>query len=362
MCKELGKRYPFYNIYGSEIIFSKKEKCRVLHESVRKSIGVRFYEKQEYYEGQIVDIISEKNLKKNKTGISGIIVSLKTQDSGIRIKLYDSLCNNFITSGYKIGDVIKIDPKLSTIERLYDYNKKGRSELKSKSNPILFLPKGKVFKRRRFVREITINDLDMINSDKNSDDMIRRYNKSNFLENEVDLLLENFLSKKKAHLIRGLLVIDDAHFLNVEDIYFLNKIIESKFSPIVLLLTNREQKFNLNLLHNFSNVSAYTMYLGIRLNIIPKSEHVKIIADKSKEAKVYLSGKTFIKFLNISKSSSIRYGILLKNYIYLLAMIVYKDFGGQMIFEFCKYFFLDKKELSLIYGYGCSDFKLNLCL
>lgn len=59
------------------------------------------------------------------------------------------------------------------------------------------------------------------------------------LRNEVNKVVNKYIDQGIAELVPGVLFIDEVHMLDIECFTFLNRALESKLSPIVVLATNR---------------------------------------------------------------------------------------------------------------------------
>lgn len=55
----------------------------------------------------------------------------------------------------------------------------------------------------------------------------------------MNKIVNNYIDKGIAKLVPGVLFIDEVYMLDIECFTFLNKALESKLSPIVVLATNR---------------------------------------------------------------------------------------------------------------------------
>lgn len=59
------------------------------------------------------------------------------------------------------------------------------------------------------------------------------------LRQEVNKIVNKYIEQGIAELVPGVLFIDEVYMLDIECFTFLNKALESKLSPIVILATNR---------------------------------------------------------------------------------------------------------------------------
>ena len=59
------------------------------------------------------------------------------------------------------------------------------------------------------------------------------------LRREVNKAVNKYIDQGIAELVPGVLFIDEVHLLDIECFTYLNKALESQFSPIVIFATNR---------------------------------------------------------------------------------------------------------------------------
>lgn len=59
------------------------------------------------------------------------------------------------------------------------------------------------------------------------------------LRTEINKVVEKYIDQGVAELVPGVLFIDEVHMLDIECFTFLNRALESKISPIVILASNR---------------------------------------------------------------------------------------------------------------------------
>jgi len=59
------------------------------------------------------------------------------------------------------------------------------------------------------------------------------------LRGEINKVVNKYIDQGVAELVPGVLFIDEVHMLDIECFTYLNKALESKLAPIVILATNR---------------------------------------------------------------------------------------------------------------------------
>ncbi|MEM2390169.1 MAG: RuvB-like domain-containing protein, partial [Ignisphaera sp.] len=183
------------------------------------------------------------------------------------------------------------------------------------------MPKGKIFKEKEIVRTVTLHDLDEAyavqrkatiisfigigSEEKEIDPEIRK---------AVDEQVRKILSEGKVTLVPGVLFIDDVHMLDVESFSFLTRVMESEFSPIIIMATNR----GITKIRGTDIESPHGIPLDLldRLLIIPvrpytPEEMREIIMIRADEEGIKLSKDAIDILVKIASERSLRYSIQL---------------------------------------------------
>ena len=154
---------------------------------------------------------------------------------------------------------------------------------------------------------------------------------------------------KKAQLLYGVLFIDEAHALDVESFCFLNKLLDSKFSPLILLATNRATPIDFkNSLDSKIPISFLDRCLILRTKIYSINEITNIIGLKAKNCSLLMTGNCFKELKNISLLTSLRYSILLTLSSGLVANILKKKNINSSIIKFVNFLFFFYRESRFI--------------
>jgi TBP-interacting protein len=247
IARELGEDTPFVSINASEIYSVEKKKTEVLMQAIRKAIGIRVREQRTVYEGVVTSI---KYLRRRSAFypypvLAGAEITLETTDDSVRLTLGPEIAEQLLALNIKKGDIIMIDADTGAVRRV------GRAKGKSKRSfdidlyQAMDIPSGPVKKRKDVVRVFTLHDIDMsiamqramatsilglFTAEREIDDEVRR---------RADETVKKLLDEGKAEIVPGVLFIDDAHMLDLEAFSFLTKAMESEFSPVIILATNR---------------------------------------------------------------------------------------------------------------------------
>lgn len=325
IARELGEDTPFVIISASEIYSSEKKKTEVLMEAVRKALGVRVRERRVVYEG-VVEKIEVRRARHPLVPYMTIPfearVTLVTKDDKVTLTVPEEVTHQLIELGVKRGDLILIDAETGRVHR--EGKVKGVERAKYydvETRRILEMPSGYVKKEKEIVRTFTLYDLDLRL-------MVERSLVSFFplvsmgfereipseVRKEAEELVRRWINEGKCELIPGVLFIDDSHMLDVEAFSFLSRVLESEFSPIVILATNR----GVAKIRGTDIESPHGIPLDIldRLLIIPTQPYTKdeireILKIRIEEEDVKITNEALEELVGIGSQTSLRYAVQL---------------------------------------------------
>ncbi|PUU77002.1 TIP49 C-terminus-domain-containing protein [Tuber borchii] len=249
--QELGTKVPFRPIVGSEIYSAEVKKTEALMENFRRAIGLRIKETKEVYEGEVTDLTPEE--AENPLGgygktISHVVVGLKSGKGTKKLRLDPSIYESIQKERVAVGDVIYIEANTGAVKRV------GRSdayatEFDLEAEEYVPIPKGDVHKKKEIVQDVTLHDLDIANAKPQGGQDImsmmgqlmkpKKTEITDKLRTEINKVVEKYIDQGVAELVPGVLFIDEVHMLDIECFTFLNRALESKISPIVILASNR---------------------------------------------------------------------------------------------------------------------------
>jgi len=322
IARELGEDTPFVAISGSEIYSSEKKKTEILMEALRKAIGVRIREKRLVYEG----VVKELKVRRAKHPLVPYMtipvearVVLATRDEELALTLPEEITQQLLELGIRRGDLIWIDAETG---RVYRAGKvKGVEKARYydvETRKIVEMPTGPVKKEKEIVRTFSIHDLDVYFASQRA--LISFFGLGIEREipievrREVDETVRKLVNEKKAELIPGVLFIDDAHMLDIEAFSFLSRAMESEFSPIIILATNR----GIARIRGTDLESPHGIPLDMldRLLIIPTQPYTpeeirEIISIRAEEEDVKLTKEALEELVKIGSESSLRYAVQL---------------------------------------------------
>lgn len=252
--QELGSKVPFCPMIGSEVYSQEVKKTEILAENFRRAIGLRIKEKKEVYEGEVTELTPEETV--NPVGgaygktISHVIIGLKTTKGTKQLKLDPTIYTSLQKERVTVGDVIYIEATSGSVKRV------GRSDMYAteydlEAEEYVPLPKGDVHKKKEIVQDVTLNDLDQANArPKGGHDIVsmmgnimkpKRTEITQKLREEINKVVNKYISQGICEVIPGVLFIDEVHMLDIECFTYLNRALESALAPIVIFATNRGQ-------------------------------------------------------------------------------------------------------------------------
>lgn len=256
MAQEIGA-VPFTSLVGSEVYSAEVKKTEILMEAVRRSIALRMKETKQVYEGEVtqLDVIeTEGPLAGFGKTISRVILTLKSQKGTKTLKLDPSLLVALQKESVRLGDIMYLETESGAVKRV-GRSDAFRSEVDLEAEWYVPLPKGEVFKTKELEHVISLHDLDTANarpSQSATQDRLmeafmgmagnsikKKTEITEKLRNEINRVVNQYVEQGTAEILPGVLLIDEAHLLDVECFTFLNRIMESPMSPMIVLATNR---------------------------------------------------------------------------------------------------------------------------
>ncbi len=331
IARELGEDTPFVALSGSEIYSSEKKKTEILTEALRRALGVRIREKRTVYEG----VVKELKIRRSRHPMVPYMVipreariRLATKDDEVTLTVGEEITHQLLEIGIRRGDVIWIDAETGRVFRVG--KAKGFEEARYydiETHKLVEVPRGPVKKEKEIVRTYTLHDLDLYVSAQRS--LISFFTIGVEKEippearREVDEMVKKWIDDKKAEIVPGVLFIDDAHMMDIEAFSFLSRAMESEFSPIIILATNR----GLVKIRGTDIVSPHGMPLDLldRLLIIPTrpynaDEIREIIKIRAHEEEVELEDDALEELVKIGVETSLRYAVQLMEPARIIAL------------------------------------------
>ncbi len=325
IARELGEDTPFVMISGAELYSAEMKKSEVLMRAVRSAIGIRFREVRRVYEGVVKDIkfaMARHPFNPYIKVPRAARITLATRDEEKTLEVDQDIAMQLIQLGVRRGDLIWIDADTGTVHKIGRVRgiEKARYYDIESTRVLSEMPKGPVFKEREIVRTITLNDLDEAAAaqrraltslfgvgvlEREIDPEIRR---------SVDEQVKKLIEEGRAELVPGVLFIDDVHMLDIEAFSFLTRVMESEFSPIIIMATNR----GITKIRGTDIEAPHGIPLDVldRLLIIPvrpytPDEMREIIKIRADEEDIDLAPDALELLVKIASERSLRYAIQL---------------------------------------------------
>ncbi|MEM0172947.1 MAG: RuvB-like helicase [Sulfolobaceae archaeon] len=323
IARELGEDTPFTILNAAEIYSTELKKTEILTQVLRKSIGIRIKQKRLVYEGVVKDIktrIVRSKLNPYMAMPKEAEITLATKDDQTTLRVGDVVAERLYKLGIRKGDVIWIDAETGDIVRLGKVKEfEGVKSYDIEAKRIVEIPTGPVKKEKEITTVVTLHDLDLNLAAQQLAitsifALFTEREISQDVRKEVDKIVRDMLNKGQAELVPGVLFIDDAHMLDIEAFSFLTRAMESEFSPLIILATNR----GITKIRGTDIDSPHGIPLDMldRLLIIPTrpytSEEIKqIIQIRADEIDVELDSSAIEELTKIGSEYSLRYAVQL---------------------------------------------------
>lgn len=324
IARELGEDTPFVMLNGAELYSTELKKTEILMRAVRRAIGIRIKETRRVYEGVVKEIkfaMASHPLNPYVKVPRAARITLTTKDEEKTIEVDQSIAVQLAQLNIRRGDLISIDADTGDVYKLGRVKGVEKARYYDIESHKVFeeMPKGKIFKEKEIVRTITLHDIDeaylaqrravsifsLISEEKEIDPDIRK---------ATDETVRKLISEERATLVPGVLFIDDVHMLDIEAFSFLSRVMESEFSPIIIMATNR----GITRIRGTDLEAPHGIPLDIldRLLIIPfrpytADEIREIIKIRADEEDVELSREAIETLVKIAQERSLRYAVQL---------------------------------------------------
>lgn len=324
IARELGEDTPFVMITGSELYSTELKKTEILTRSVRRAIGIRYREIRRVYEGVVKELkfsLASHPFNPYAKIPRAARLTLATKDEEKTIEVDQSIAMQLAQLGIRKGDLISIDNDTGEVFKLGRVKgiEKARYFDVETSKVYEDMPKGEIFKEKEIVRTITLHDIDEAYvAQRRAISILSLFVEEKEIDPEIrkatDETVRKLLSENRAALVPGVLFIDDVHMLDIESFSFLTRVMESEFSPILIMATNR----GITKIRGTDLEAPHGIPLDIldRLLIIPfrpytPEELKEIIKIRAGEEEIELANEAIEFLVNVAQQRSLRYAIQL---------------------------------------------------
>jgi len=370
--QELGPKVPFCPMVGSEVYSSEVKKTEILCENFRRAIGLRIKETKEVWEGEVSELRPEEIEDPLGGGltkaVSSVIITLKTTKGSKQLKLDPSIYENLQKEKVSVGDVIYIEANSGNVKRV-GRSDNYASEFDLEADIYVPIPKGDVHKKKEILQDVTLHDLDVANARPQGGQdfysiigQMMKNKKTEITEklrNEVNKIVNKYIDQGIAELVPGVLFIDEVYMLDIECFTFLNKALESKLSPVVVLATNR----GTSKIRGTTIVSPHGIPVDLldRLLIIRTmpytvEEIVKILSIRAQTESINLNEEALGFLGALGARTSLRYAVQLLSPAFIYANTQGRDLIEREDLEMINSLFYDSKASAKILSENADKF------
>uniref|UniRef100_H2Z5G3 RuvB-like helicase n=1 Tax=Ciona savignyi TaxID=51511 RepID=H2Z5G3_CIOSA len=285
-------------------------------QAFRKAIGVRIKEETELIEGEVVEVCVERPA--TGTGAKIGKLTLKTTDMETVFDLGQKMIEQITKEKIQAGDIITIDKSAGKVAKLGRSFTRARDyDATDSQTRFVQCPEGELQKRKEVVHTVTLHEIDVINS--RTQGFLALFSgdtgeiKSEVRE-QINSKVAEWREEGKAEIIPGVLFIDEVHMLDIECFSFLNRLLESDMSPVLIMATNR----GITRIRGTNYQSPHGIPLDLldRLLIIAttrysEKETKQILEIRCEEEDVEMAEDAIAVLTRIGMETSLRYAIQL---------------------------------------------------
>ncbi|KAJ5337397.1 AAA family ATPase Rvb2/Reptin [Penicillium brevicompactum] len=313
MAQSLGTDVPFTMLSSSEIFSMQMSKAEALTQEFRKSVGVRIREEREVIEGEVVEIQIDRSATGcNKQGK----LTIKTTDMETLYEMGTKMIDSMLKERLISGDVISIDKSSGKVIKL------GRSYARSRDydaigadTKFVPCPEGQVQVRKETLHTVSLHEIDVVNS--RSKDFLALFSDStgeirSEVRQQTNITVAEWEDQGKAEIIPGVLFIDEVHMLDIECFSYINRALEAKLAPIVIIASNRGQAR----IRGTTYISPHGLPVDFLDRVVIVSTQLysadeirQILAIRAQEEEVDLSPHALTLLTKIGQESNLRYAI-----------------------------------------------------
>ncbi|KAK0390470.1 hypothetical protein QR680_019370 [Steinernema hermaphroditum] len=312
----LGEGTPFVSIAASEIFSMEVSKTEALMQAFRKAIGVKIKEETETLEGEVVHI----EIDRPASGVGPKVgkLTLKTTDMETIYDLGTKIVESLMKERVVAGDVVSIDKGSGRVTRLgRSYARTGDYDAMGPQTKFVQCPEGEIMKRRETVHTVALHDIDVINSRSQGFMALFSGDTGEIKEEvreQINRKVTEWREENKADVVPGVLFIDEVHMLDLECFSFINRLIESDLSPILIMATNRGiVKIRGTEFRSAHGIPMDLLDRSLIIRTSPYSSDDKhdILKIRAEEESVAIDSDALQILTKISERSSLRYAMQL---------------------------------------------------
>lgn len=330
--QEIGAKTPLAEVLGGEFGDEegplKSTRVQRMRMALRRAVGVKMHESKKALEGEVTELTlhetaqEDKKLESLGKNISHITMTLKsakgTRQFSFDPSIYASLCREQV----QVGDIIHLETGSGLVKRLGRCNA-YKYEYDLENETYLPLPKGEVEYTREVVQEVSLHEIDFAaaNPEPGADILsqvkcIVQNTGFNRINMAVRSRVDAFITQKKAELIPGLLIIEDAHLMSFELYSFLKcTLTQEKNVPMVILVGQKELLSETNRFAKGIYEEFFSSCLSIELGPLSFDELMAAILCRAKHEQLSLDDESVRVLAQAATVHTLRYAFSLLPFI-----------------------------------------------
>lgn len=295
LSKSLGN-VPINMINASELFCLDISITESLVQAIRKSVTLEIRRTCRVVMGEVV--------AKRESSIT-----LKTEIMESKYEMGEQLMLAIEKMNIAENDVIRINLETGKISKL-GRTKPHDGNFLNPGDRIVSCPENEIEQIVSDAEEVTLHELDVINSRTDGKRNLFSGNSGEIpseIRNEVNSKVSEWISEESASLKAGILFIDESKILNSECYSFLNKILEEKWNPILILATNCMNTNN----YKISGIPADFLdrALTITTQSYTKEECAAILQLRAQEENISVPHVVLEKLAVMALESGLRYAL-----------------------------------------------------
>jgi RuvB-like protein 2 len=318
MSQALGADVPFTVMTGSEVFSLGMSKTEGLTQALRRSMGVRIREECEVIEGEVVEIIIDREALMTKATAKGKL-TIKTTDMETVYELGQRMVEALNKERVGPGDVISIDKANGRIVKLgRSYSRARDFDAMGGETRFVACPEGELQRKKETIHTVTMHEIDVINS--RTQGFLALFSGETGeikpeVRDQINSRIAEWRESGKAELVPGVLFIDEAHMLDLECFSFLNRAMEEEYAPLIVMATNRGVS-RIRGTHDSKSPHGIPVDFLDRLLIISTTAYSpeeirEIVVIRAEEEDVKLSEDALAELQRIGSDITLRYAMQL---------------------------------------------------
>lgn len=334
------KGIPTKTISASEMFSSSLGKTEALTQAIRESIGIRVQETSRVLEGEVVEIVTDR-----ERATSGRVI-LKTTEVEAAYTFGAGIMQAMHAERVEVGDIIVVNKTVGTVK------KKGRSLSQTRDyetlggvGQYLPCPDGEILKNQTDSHTVTLHEIDVMNSSQNIQAVFTGEIPAEVRES-VNSTMREWIEEGRGELVTGVLFINESELLDTECYSYLNTASEVTVSPVIILSSNKEEciirgseergKYGMP-------ADFYSRVLEIRLNTYTDKEIGDIVRVRIREETEQMEEDGIEAVCEIAVEHSLRYAFNLISALDVYAVRIGRKIRRRDVEEVARLFPAEEK-------------------